>query len=97
MVVSIEQHVDWITDCLEHLRREGHARIEASAEAADEWVAYVNSVADLTLFPTCNSWYLGANVPGKPRVFMPLPGFPPYAEQCADVAAKGYRGFVLST
>ena len=97
MVVSIEQHVDWITDCLEHLRREGHERIEASQESADEWVAYVNAVADLTLFPTCNSWYLGANVPGKPRVFMPLPGFPPYADLCADVAVKGYRGFVLTS
>jgi cyclohexanone monooxygenase len=96
MVVSIEQHVDWITACLEHLRDEGHDRIEAMEEAAEQWVAYVNSVADLTLFPTCNSWYLGANVPGKPRVFMPLPGYPPYAEQCADVAAKGYRGFALA-
>ncbi len=55
----------------------------------------MNAVADITLFPTCNSWYLGANVPGKPRVFMPLPGFPPYAEQCADVAAHDYRGFAL--
>jgi cyclohexanone monooxygenase len=96
MVVSIEQHVDWITDCLEHLRAEGIETIEAEEEAAARWVAYVNSVAELTLFPTCNSWYLGANIPGKTRVFMPLPGFPPYAEQCADVAADGYRGFVLS-
>jgi cyclohexanone monooxygenase len=96
MVVSIEQHVDWIVACLEHLRTNELARIEATQEAADQWVDYVNSVADLTLFPTCNSWYLGANVPGKPRVFMPLPGFPPYAEQCADVAQHGYRGFALS-
>ena len=56
----------------------------------------MNSIADLTLFPTCNSWYLGANVPGKPRVFMPLPGFPPYVEQCASVVADGYRGFALA-
>ena len=55
----------------------------------------MNAVADFTLFPSCNSWYLGANVPGKPRVFMPLLGFPPYVEQCDDVAAKGYEGFVL--
>jgi cyclohexanone monooxygenase len=96
MVVSIEHHVDWITDCLEHIRANDVDRIEATAEAAQEWVAYVNSVADLTLFPTCNSWYLGANVPGKTRVFMPLPGFPPYAEQCASVVADGYRGFALT-
>ena len=63
---------------------------------AHEWVEYVNSVADRTLFPTCNSWYLGANVPGKPRVFMPLPGLPPYVEKCDDVAANGYEGFVLA-
>jgi len=96
MVVSIEQHVEWISDCIDYLYAAGHDTIEASPEAADNWVAYVNSVADLTLFPTCNSWYLGANVPGKPRVFMPLPGFPPYAAQCASVAASDYQGFILA-
>jgi cyclohexanone monooxygenase len=96
MVVSIEQHVAWITECIEHLRSTGKASIEATEEAADNWVAYVNSVADMTLFPTCNSWYLGANIPGKPRVFMPLPGFPPYAEQCKAIAADGYQGFALT-
>lgn len=96
MVVAIEHHVEWIADCIGHLRRVGADAIEASSEAADSWVDYVNSVAALTLFPTCNSWYLGANVPGKPRVFMPLPGFPPYVAQCADVAASDYDGFVIS-
>jgi len=96
MVVSIEQHVDWITACIEHLRANRVAAIEATVDAADRWVDHVNAVAGLTLFPTCNSWYLGANVPGKPRVFMPLPGFPPYAEQCAAVAANGYDGFALT-
>ncbi len=81
---------------MEHLRGNDIATIEATVDAADRWVDHVNAVADLTLFPTCNSWYLGANVPGKPRVFMPLPGFPPYAEQCATVAANGYDGFVLT-
>jgi cation diffusion facilitator CzcD-associated flavoprotein CzcO len=95
MVTSIEHHVEWITGCLEHLRAGGHHTIEATAQAADDWVAYVNAVAGFTLFPTCNSWYLGANIPGKPRVFMPLPGFPPYAAHCAGVAANGYDGFVL--
>src|SRR4051794_11599648 len=95
MVVSIEQHVDWIADCLDHLRANAIASIEATPDATEGWVAYVNMVADLTLFPTCNSWYLGSNIPGKRRVFMPLPGFPLYAEQCADVVADGYRGFDL--
>jgi cation diffusion facilitator CzcD-associated flavoprotein CzcO len=96
MVVSIEQHVNWIAACLEYLGDNGYRSIEATTEAQDGWVAHVNGIADFTLFPSCNSWYLGANVPGKPRVFMPLVGFPPYAEQCADVAAKRYEGFVTA-
>ena len=96
MLVSIQQHVEWIAECIEHVDASGHATIEATREAQDEWVDFVNSVADLTLFPTCNSWYLGANVPGKTRVFMPLPGFPTYSDQCDRVAAEGYTGFALS-
>jgi cyclohexanone monooxygenase len=96
MIVSIEQHVNWSTECIEYLRENGHRRIEATLEAQDAWVDFVNTVADFTLFPSCNSWYLGANVPGKPRVFMPLLGFPTYVEKCNDVAAKGYEGFALS-
>jgi cyclohexanone monooxygenase len=95
MIVAIEQHVDWITDCLAYLRNGGYASIEATVAAQDAWVEHVNAIAGTTLYPTCNSWYLGANVPGKPRVFMPLIGFPPYVEKCNDVAAKGYEGFVL--
>jgi cyclohexanone monooxygenase len=96
MLVSIQQHVEWIADCIGHLDARGHATIEASLEAQDAWVDFVNSVAGFTLFPTCNSWYLGANVPGKTRVFMPLPGFPTYAEKCDQVASDGYEGFVLA-
>ena len=96
MITSIEQHVEWIGECLIQLRARGLRRIEATEAAQDAWVDYVNMVADMTLFPTCNSWYLGANVPGKTRVFMPLPGFPPYAEQCAAVAANDYEGFALA-
>ncbi len=96
MIVSIEQHVDWITACLVHLREQGCDTIEVTPEAEDQWVAYVGAVADFTLFPSCNSWYLGANIPGKPRIFMPLVGFPPYVDKCDDVAAKGYEGFVIS-
>ena len=96
MMTSIEQHVEWIRDCLVSMRSKGQRRIEATEAAQEAWVDYVNMIADMTLFPTCNSWYMGANVPGKTRVFMPLPGFPPYAEQCEAVAANHYDGFVLT-
>ncbi len=71
------------------------AREAARQEAEDAWVAHVNEVANLSLYPTCNSWYLGANVPGKPRVFMPYLGVPPYVAKCNEVAAKGYEGFAV--
>lgn len=93
MIVSIEHHVEWITDCLSWLRQNGKQTIEADGEAQDAWVQHVNTVAGMTLYTSCSSWYLGANVLGKPRVFMPLPGFPAYAQQCADVAQHDYRGF----
>jgi cyclohexanone monooxygenase len=96
MLPSIEQHVNWIADCIGHLRENDLATIEATLEAEDQWVAHVNEVASGTLLLTCNSWYLGANVPGKPRVFMPYLGFPPYVEKCKDVVAKGYEGFALT-
>ena len=74
----------------------GVTLVEATSDAEDAWVAHVNAVASLTLYTTgCNSWYLGANVPGKPRVFMPYLGFPPYVEKCNEVASKGYEGFEL--
>jgi cyclohexanone monooxygenase len=95
MVPSIEQHVNWIAECIAYLRAQGLGRIEATTAAEDAWVAHVNEVANLSLYPSCNSWYLGANVPGKPRVFMPYLGFPPYVEKCNEVAAKGYEGFAL--
>jgi len=95
MLVSIEQHVNWIAACLAYMREHGHTVIEATAQAEDAWVEHVNSVADRTLYPGCNSWYLGANVPGKTRVFMPLIGYPPYVRKCEEVVAKGYEGFVL--
>ena len=96
MIVSIEQHVDWITDCVEYLRAHGLHSIEASVEAQDAWVDHVNMVANFTLFPRANSWYIGANVPGKPRVFMPyIGGVAMYAQKCNEVVANGYEGFVL--
>ncbi|HEX4183408.1 MAG TPA: NAD(P)/FAD-dependent oxidoreductase [Caulobacteraceae bacterium] len=97
MAVAIEQHVEWISDCIGWLRDRQMGAIEASAEAQDAWVEHVNEVADATLFPLANSWYIGANVPGKPRVFMPyIGGFATYRQTCEDVAAKGYEGFHLT-
>ncbi len=97
MMVSIEQHVDWIADCLAHMQRHRLARIEATAPAEDAWVAQVNEVADRTLYPAANSWYIGANIPGKPRVFMPyIGGVGVYRQLCEEVAAKGYEGFTFT-
>ena len=96
MIIGTQQHVEWIMDCIGYMREHGHGVIEAENDAVEQWVGHVNSVADRTIFPTCNSWYVGANIPGKPRVFMPLPGFPAYVQKCDEVAAKGYEGFVFS-
>jgi cyclohexanone monooxygenase len=98
MVLAIEQHGDWIADCLTYLRQQQRASIEATDQAENEWVAHVNEVANYTLYPRANSWYMGANVPGKPRVFMPyIGGFGVYSEKCDEVARKGYAGFAIST
>lgn len=97
MVVSIEQHVDWITDCITHLRENGYAAIEATQEAEDAWVDHVAEVGAFTLFPKADSWYMGANVPGKPRVFLPhIGGLPEFRQKCNEVAASGYEGFMLT-
>ncbi|AYN30518.1 NAD(P)/FAD-dependent oxidoreductase [Streptomyces albus] len=96
MVISAEQHVNWVADCLDHLRRHGLRSIEARAQAELHWVAHVNEKADETLYPRADSWYVGANVPGKPRVFMPyVGGVGVYAQKCDEVAATGYEGFEL--
>jgi cyclohexanone monooxygenase len=96
MIVSIEQHVDWITDCLAHLREHGHATIEPTAEAQEAWVQHVSDVGHMTLYPRAPSWYMGANIPGKPRIFMPyIGGVGVYRQKCDEVAARGYEGFAL--
>jgi cyclohexanone monooxygenase len=96
VVMSIEQHVEWIAACLRRLREQGAGTIEATREAEDKWVAHVNEVANTTLFPKANSWYMGANIPGKPRVFMPyVGGVGVYREICDKVAANGYEGFSI--
>jgi cyclohexanone monooxygenase len=97
MFVSIEQHVDWITDCIAWMRGNGFATIEATEQAEERWVAHVNEVAQMTLYPQANSWYMGANIPGKPRIFMPyIGGVGIYRRICDDVAAKGYEGFAMT-
>ena len=98
MIVAIEQHVEWIGDCLQHLRANSVSTIEASSKVEDHWVRLVNKIANKTLFPSgCNSWYTGANIPGKPRIFMPYLGYPSYVEKCEQVASTGYRGFELGS
>ena len=99
MIVSIEQHIDWIARCISDLDQRGAQTIEATTEAEDEWIAHVNDVAQNTMFTakSCNSWYLGANIPGKPRIFMPyVGGVGVYREKCDEVARNGYQGFELS-
>jgi cyclohexanone monooxygenase len=96
MIVSIEQHVDWIADCLAYMRNSGVDAMEARKEAEDKWVAHVNEVAHATLYPQANSWYMGANIPGKPQIFMPyIGGVGVYRQICNEVAANGYEGFAM--
>ena len=86
-----------IADCLVYLRAHDLRRIEATLDAEDAWVAHVNEVGDATLYPQANSWYVGANIPGKPRIFMPyVGGVGAYRQRCDDVARKGYEGFTLT-
>ncbi len=99
MMVSIEQHVDWITDCISHMDRHQLRAIEPTPQAVEAWIAHVNEVAQGTMFtaPSCNSWYLGANIPGKPRIFMPyVGGVGNYRRKCDEVVANDYEGFTLT-
>ena len=97
MVPAIEQHVEWIAACIDHARACGRPCIEASRAAEDAWIAHHDEVAAGTLFPGCNSWYVGANVAGKPRKVTPYTGgFPAYIEKCEAVVANGYEGFTLT-
>jgi cyclohexanone monooxygenase len=100
MPVSIEQHVEWITECIAHMRRNKLATIEASSQAQDAWGAHVAEIVNATLMPGTNSWYMGANIEGKPRRFMPYlgpEGVGGYRRKCAEVAEKGYEGFVFKS
>jgi cyclohexanone monooxygenase len=96
MILACEQHVDWIADCVQYLHAHGFSRIEAEEDAEDAWVQHNNEVANRTLYPLANSWYVGANIPGKPRVFMPyVGGVTAYKKRCDEIAANGYQGFRL--
>ena len=97
MLPSIEQHVDFISDCILYLDEKGHSTIEPDLAAEIAWGTHVNEVADLSLRSTCASWYIGANVPGKPKVFTPyIGGFPRYLERCKEIVENDYEGFVLT-
>jgi cyclohexanone monooxygenase len=97
MVVSIEQHIDWIADAIDHLNSRNLTNIEATTDAQDAWVAHVNELAEETLYPQASSWYLGSNITGKARVFMPyVNGCGNYRGECEAVVRDGYRGFQLT-
>jgi cyclohexanone monooxygenase len=97
MPVAIEQHVEWVADCIKNLEKEGVQTIEATREAEEAWTDHVQEVANQTLYPKAASWYMGANIPGKPRIFMPyIGGMHNYEKKCEDVATKNYEGFQLT-
>ena len=97
MVTCIEQHGDWIAECMSWMRQNGKRRIEATEEAEAAWGEEVEAAARASLRSTCDSWYVGSNIPGKARVFMPyIGGYPRYVEKCDQVAAQGYDGFALA-
>jgi cyclohexanone monooxygenase len=96
MIQAIEQHVDWLADCMGHMRDVGAVSIEPALEDEDAWVAHVTDVSTVSLRSTCSSWYVGSNTPGGPRVFMPyIGGFPVYVQKCNEVMSGGLNGFVL--
>jgi cyclohexanone monooxygenase len=96
MIQAIEQHVDWMVDCMAHLRDLGADTLEPVQRYEDEWIEHVNEVSKVSLRSTCSSWYVGANIPGRPRVFMPyIGGFPVYVQKCNEVMSNGFEGFVI--
>ncbi len=97
MLSSIEYHVNWISNCVKFMQTNHLNCIEATAEAEQGWANTVNNVVNQTLYQSCDSWYLGANITDKPRVFMPFPGVPPYLKICDQIAADGYTGFKLQS
>ena len=97
MMTSIEQHVEWVSDCVSYMNSNRRNAIEAHLDSENQWMDHVEEDAADTLRYSCNSWYVGANIPGKKRIFLPYAGgFPKYTERCNEVAAKGYEGFTIS-
>ena len=98
MPMAIEQHVEWVRDCISFMNNKNHSTIEADSKSADKWGDEVNAVANKTLLPTVkHSWYLGANIPGKPQVFMPYAGgLPKYTEVCNEIKNNNYKGFNIA-
>ena len=97
MMVSIEQHVDWIADCITYLRERGIATIEATAEAEEAWVEHARAIGEASLYPQARSWYMGSNIPGKPQVLLPyVGGVGAYRARCDAIAEDGYAGFELA-
>jgi cyclohexanone monooxygenase len=97
MLVSIEQHVDWVADAIDTMRSKGVTTMEARVDAEQEWTRHVGEVGDMTLYPKVDSWYVGSNVPGKPRVmYAYIGGVGAYREKCDQVAADDYDGFTLA-
>ncbi len=96
MIVSIEQHVDFLSDLIEHLRRNDISRVETKEATDEAWSNHVSEVASATLYPKAASWYMGANIPGKPRVFLPYIGVDAYRRKCTEIAEQGYPGFEMT-
>lgn len=96
VIPGIERHVEWIADCIQFVQQGKQGAIEATEVAEITWMDHVTEMANETVFPTCNSWYVGANIPGKPRVFLPyVGGFPAFVKKCEEVARFNYEGFTL--
>ena len=93
---AAEVQGEWLVDCLCYLRDNGKQRIEATDAAADDWNAHMEELASGTLFPLADSWYMGANIPGKPRQLLAHLGASDYMNHCHTCAAAGYAGFKLS-
>ena len=93
VIKSIEQHVDFVAECITRVRDNGDETVEATAEAEADWIAHVDEIASQTVLKSCNSWYLGSNIPGKPRVFTAYVGWPEYDAELNEVVADDYRGF----
>ena len=97
-VAALEQHVEWISDCVTYLRAHGHRTIEAQPSAQQEWAELTTALVAPTVLmhPSCSSWYNGGNVPGKKRMYMGFTaGIPEYRRRCDEIAAAGYAGFTL--